>query len=145
MGPRIYYWNIMYMFVCCESEPQTQGGVQEHCATSHIVFENMVCHWCRRTASIRKIYTRSGPQYGMQNYKEFIRKNKGFKVSAGAEDSADSQNIHQEWAPVWDAKCKEFMRKIKDFRCQWGRRTAQIRKIYTKSGPQYGMQNVRNS
>ena len=34
-------------------------------------------------------------------------------------DSAASQKMHQEWAPVWDAKCKEFVKEIKDFRCQW--------------------------
>ena len=34
-------------------------------------------------------------------------------------DSAASQKMHQELAPVWDAKCKEFMREMKDFRCQW--------------------------
>ena len=66
-------------------------------------------------------------------------------MSVGAVDSEESQKMHQEWAPVWDAKCKEFMRKMKDFRCQWGRWTAAVRKICTKSGPQYGMQNVRNS
>ena len=34
-----------------------------------------------------------------------------------AGDLAGSLNLHQEWPPVWRAKCKEFVRKIKDFRC----------------------------
>ena len=52
-------------------------------------------------------------------------------MSVGAEDSEESQKMHQEWAPVWDAKCKEFVRKMKDFRCQWGQRTARIRRKWT--------------
>ena len=34
-------------------------------------------------------------------------------------DSAAAQKMHREWAPVWDAKCFELVRKIVDFRCQW--------------------------
>ena len=35
----------------------------------------------------------------------------------GAGILADSLKSHQEWASVWRAKCKEFVKKIKDFRC----------------------------
>ena len=33
--------------------------------------------------------------------------------------SAASQKLYDEWAPVGDAKCKEFIRKMQEFRCQW--------------------------
>ena len=26
-----------------------------------------------------------------------------------------SRKLHQEWTSVWDAKCKDFRKKIKDF------------------------------
>ena len=32
--------------------------------------------------------------------------------------SASSQKMHPEWASVWNAKCKEFHWKIKDFSCE---------------------------
>ena len=32
-----------------------------------------------------------------------------------------SRKLHLEWASVWSAKCKEFLRKSKDFRLVWGR------------------------
>ena len=34
----------------------------------------------------------------------------------GAGILADSLKSHQEWTSVWRAKCKEFVKKIKDFR-----------------------------
>ena len=77
--------------------------------------------------------------------KEFMRKMKDFRCQWGRRTARNRKKMHQEWAPVWDAKCKEFIRKMKDFRCQWGRRTASNHRKCTKSGPQYGVQNVRNS
>ena len=45
--------------------------------------------------------------------------NKGFQVSVVLMDSAYSQKMNEEWASIWDAKCKELVREMKDFRSQW--------------------------
>ena len=37
------------------------------------------------------------------------------------EDRIDSQNMHREYASVWEAKCKELQRKINDFGGSVGR------------------------
>ena len=36
-------------------------------------------------------------------------------MSVVLRDSAASQKMHQDWVPVWRAKCKEFERKMKGF------------------------------
>ena len=48
------------------------------------------------------------------------------------------------WAPVWRARCKEYQWKVKGFRCVRLLDFFSLRRECTKSGPQYGEQDVRN-
>ena len=50
-----------------------------------------------------------------------------------------------EWDSVWRAKCKEFLKKTKDFGAHWCWWTGRVRRKWTQNGIQYGEQNVRNS
>ena len=48
-----------------------------------------------------------------------IRKeNEGFQRSLGVADRAESQKLTLEWALLWSAECKDFIRKMKDFEGQ---------------------------
>ena len=45
---------------------------------------------------------------------------KGFRVCAVLGFCANSLKLHRELAPVWRAKCMEFIRKMMDFMCVCG-------------------------
>ena len=57
---------------------------------------------------------------------------------------APSQQLYQEWVPVWRAECKELPTYMKDFRCVRRWYFARNRRKCSKNGRQYGEQNVRN-
>ena len=62
--------------------------------------------------SLRRECTKSGPQYGEQNVRNICRKQKISGVCAVVGILVPSQKMYQEWAPVWRARCKEYLWKV---------------------------------
>ena len=51
-----------------------------------------------------------------RNIKGFPKENEGFQVQTLAGENSESQKIHLVWDSVWERKCKDFHRKMKEFK-----------------------------